>query len=449
MRQPKEVTKDEYDEFYKTTFKLYDEPMAYSHFMLEGQVEFRSVLFLPTDVPWELSQDMFNEVVKNVRLYVKRVFISESFKDQLLPRWLTFIKAIVDSDDLPLNVSRELLQKSRVLNIISKRLVRKAIDMFADLKEESPEKFTKLQRNFGQYLKVGVIEDNDNKERLLNLACFKSSSEEGRGERGTNLEEYVQRMPEGQKQIYYIAGSSRANAESSPVLEKLKKRGYEVLFALDQIDEIALQGIGRFKATGDKEFAVIDASKEDAKLDDLTEEEKKVEEKAKEDFADTLAFIKETLGSSKVDKVEVSTRLVDSPSALVQPQWGMSPQMQRFMKQRAKMEGEQVSGMNMAANLEVNTAHPAVQKVKTLKESGNEAAAKDMANLIYDVAAISSGYDVAEPASFAKRVIALMAGEELGQDATGAGAEDTKPKDSGKDEPDIQTPDPSDVEVID
>jgi heat shock protein beta len=154
MRAPKDVSKEEYDEFYKTTFKAYDTPDAYTHFSLEGQVEFRALLFLPSTVPWELSQDMFNEKVKAVKLFVKRVFISDSFEEELLPRWLSFLKGVVDSDDLPLNVSREILQKSRVLSIISKRLVRKSLDMFKDISKDEA-KFEAFNNNFGRYIKVG------------------------------------------------------------------------------------------------------------------------------------------------------------------------------------------------------------------------------------------------------------------------------------------------------
>jgi len=422
MRPPKEVTKEEYDEFYKTTFKAYDTPDAYAHFSMEGQVEFRALLFLPSALPWELSQDMFNEQVKAVRLFVKRVFISDSFDDKLLPRWLTFLKGMVDSDDLPLNVSRELLQKSRVLNIISKRLVRKALDMFTEIQEDE-EKFAAFTRNFGRYLKVGVIEDKDNKDALLKLASFSSSAS---GERGATLKEYKERMPEGQKQIYYISGASKAAASASPVLERLKKQGYEVLFALDQIDEIALQGVGKYD-----DVDVVDASKENADLGELSEEEKKAGDEAKEALGDTCAFIKEALGA-KVDKVEVSTRLTESPSALVQPQWGMSPQMQRFMKAQAAAAGQDdamMGGMGgMTCNMEVNAGHPAVLKVKSLRDGGNDKEATAMASLLYDVAAVSSGYEVDDPGAFAKRVVALMSGEDLAATVADAPAPAPEPE---------------------
>ena len=396
MRPPKEVTKDEYDEFYKTTFKAYDTPDAYTHFSLEGQVEFRAMLFLPSTVPWELSQDMFNEKVASlklepsrhlatphsqtpklprsphphtptllhshhptipqshsptvpqshnsspkahhispclqvtsVKLFVKRVFISESFEEQLLPRWLSFLKGVVDSDDLPLNVSREILQKSRVLSIISKRLVRKSLDMFKEIAKDE-EKFATFTKNFGRYIKVGLIEDKDNKDALLSLASF-ASSDDSVPERGTTIPEYKARMKEGQKQIYYVSGASKAAASSSPVLDRLKSQGFEVLFALDQIDEIALQGVGTFE-----ELEVIDAAKENVDLGEQSDAEKQAESAAKEDFKEVCEYLKETLGM-QVDKCEVSARLTKAPCALVQPQWGVSPQMQRFMRAQAPL----------------------------------------------------------------------------------------------------------------
>uniref|UniRef100_A0A7S2MDC2 Histidine kinase/HSP90-like ATPase domain-containing protein n=1 Tax=Haptolina brevifila TaxID=156173 RepID=A0A7S2MDC2_9EUKA len=403
MRDPKEINDEEYSEFYKTTFKAYDDPAAHVHFSLEGQVEFRAMLFCPSSVPWELSQDMFNDKVKPMKLFVKRVFISDQFDESLLPRWLSFLKGMVDSEDLPLNVSRELLQKSRVLSIISKRLVRKALDMFKDIAKDE-EKFEKFSNNFGRYIKVGVIEDKDNKDKLLDLATFVSSTQD----KVTTLPAYVSRMKEGQKQIYYLSGASKAAANASPVLEGLRNKGYEVILALDQIDEIALQGIGKFK-----DFDVIDASKENADLGDLSEEEKGEAESAKEELKAAMEYLKTTLGA-RVDKVDVSSRLTSSPSALVQPQWGMSPQMMKFMKAQAAAAGTDDAMMGgMASNLEINPKHPVIAKLKEMVGEGGDgvdAAAAGYAELIYDVAAVSSGYELSDPSSFAKRVVALMDG---------------------------------------
>jgi len=326
-----------------------------------------------------------------------------------------------------------------VLSIISKRLVRKALDMFKEIKKDE-EKFKRFSSNFGRYIKVGVIEDQSNKDALLEFATFTSSTDDA-----TALPDYVERMKEGQKQIYYVSGTSKEAAASSPVLERLKAQGYEVLFALDQIDEIALQGIGKFK-----DFDVIDASKENADLGDRSEEEKEKDEAAKEDLKETCSFVKEALGT-KVDKVEVSTRLTSSPSALVQPQWGMSPQMQRFMKaQAAAGGGADPMGMGMAANLEINPTHPVVLKLKGMAADPTESA-RQYAELLYEVAVVSSGYEITDPAGFARRVTALMADGEAGLEALGAEPEPAVPEAAATEEAaaaDEDEDSDDDVEVI-
>ena len=292
-----------------------------------------------------------------------------------------------------------------MLSIISKRLVRKALDRFKDLRKDEA-KWETFQSNFGRYLKVGVIEDTENKDKLLELATFASSTPE---DKPTSLPDYVSRMPTEQKQIYYLSGASKAAAASSPVLERLKKKGFEVLFALDQIDEIALQGVGKYK-----DFDVVDAAKENADLGEVSEEEKKEAEAAKEELKATTEFLKSALGS-RVDKVEVSSRLEESPSALVQPQWGMSPQMQRFMRAQAAAQGTEDAMMaGMAANLEINPKHPVVTRLQGMVAKGDEAssAASGYAELLYDVAAVASGYELTNPGAFAKRVVALMEGGE-------------------------------------
>jgi heat shock protein beta len=412
MREPDEVMDEDYTEFYKTTFGAYDEPMAKLHFSLEGQVEFRALVFLPPSVPWELSQDMFNTQVKPIKLYVKRVFISDQFSEELIPRWLQFMKGLVDSDDLPLNVSREILQKSRILTINRKRLVKKIIAMISSLKSDET-KWDTFNQNFGKYVKVGLIEDKENKDDILKLAAFPTSA----SDKPTTFGDYISRMKEGQKQIYYVSGASRSIALSSPALENLQKKGYEVLISLDQIDEVALQNVGKVQ-----EFEVVDAAKENAKVEE-TEEEKADIEKAKMDFNATTGFLKEVLGE-KVDKVEVSSRLESSPCALVQPQWGMSPAMQRFMKAQA-MNEKMGAGTASPANLEINANHEVIKKMQSMVAADGDKAsekATNYAKLVYDIAAVSSGWELKDPADFSKRVAALMEG---GADKLGSLSEET------------------------
>ena len=331
LRPPKEVEEDEYKEFYKSAFRAsYDEPQKWTHFRLEGQVECKALLYIPGILPFELSRDMFDENARNVRLYVKRVFINDKFED-IMPRWLKFVRGVVDSDDLPLNVSREILQKSKVLSIINKRLVRKSLDMFNELAEdEDSSKYIMFWNNFGKYIKVGVIEDNVNKKELLPLLRFFSSKS---GEEYTSFDQYIEGMPEGQKSIYYVTGEGKKNAMIQPVVEKLTSRGYEVLLMTEPLDEITIEAVQEYK-----DLKVVDATKEGIDLEDGDEDKKKEKQELNEKYADILEFLEVEL-DGKVQKVTVSTLLTDSPAALVQGAYGVSPTMQRYMRAQSVASG--------------------------------------------------------------------------------------------------------------
>lgn len=400
LRPPKEVDDEEYQDFYKTTFRAaYDEPMKWSHFVLEGQVECKSLLYIPGMLPFELSRDMFDENARNIRLYVKRVFINDKFED-LMPRWLKFVRGVVDSDDLPLNVSREILQKSKVLSIINKRLVRKSLDMILDLaKDEDESKYVMFWNNFGKYLKVGVVEDDRNRKEIASLLRFFSNKS---GEEFTSLDKYVEAMAEGQKSIYYVTGDGRENASMSPVIEKLASRGYEVLFATEPLDEIMMETLRSYK-----DFDVVDAAKENLKLDDEDEDAKKQKEVLRQEFQQVADYL-EVLLKGKIQKVVVTNLLTDSPAALVQGAYGMSPTMQRYMRAQAVASGGSLPEMNQAV-LEINPNHPIVRDLdRMVKEDKESKELEERALLIYDVAAMTSGYDVADTKQFAVRVMKLM-----------------------------------------
>jgi len=402
LRAPKEVEEDEYKEFYKSAFKAsYDEPQKWTHFRLEGQVDFKALLYIPGMLPFELSKDMFDENARNIRLYVKRVFINDKF-EEIMPRWLKFVRGVVDSDDLPLNVSREILQKSKVLSIINKRLVRKSIDMFYDIAEDEDEsKYVMFWNNFGKYLKVGVIEDDKNKKDLIPLLRFFSSKS---GEEYTSFSQYIEGMPEGQKSIYYVTGEGKKNAMIQPVVEKLTSRGYEVLLMTEPLDEITIEAINEYK-----DFKVLDATKEGLDLEDDNEEKKKEKEELNEKYADILEFLEVEL-KGKVQKVVVSTLLTDSPAALVQGAYGVSPTMQRYMKAQSVASGGDgnLGAMNQAV-LEINPKHPIVQDLDVMiKNSKSSDETRNFAMLMYDVASMTSGYEVSDNGEFAQRVMSLM-----------------------------------------
>jgi len=401
LRNPKDVPNEEYVSFYKSTFKAYDDPLAQTHFSLEGQVEFRSVLYVPSVLPFELSRNMFDEASRSMKLYVKRVFISDKF-EELLPRWLMFIRGLVDSDDLPLNVSREILQKSKILSIISKRLVKKCIDMFKTIQEDE-KKFETFNKNFGKYIKVGVIEDDDNRKDIAPLMTFFTSKS---GDKEDSLADYVERMVDGQKNIYYVTGDNKKMASMSPALEKCNKLGYEVIYACEPIDELALQGVAKFQ---DKE--ILDVAKENVDLGDVDENEKAKLEEAEKEYENTFEWLKDILGK-KVSKIRISKKLTESPAALTQGAYGMSPSMQRYMQAQAVAQGMDDSMFNMGisqAVLEINPSHPIIMSLKKQIEiAPDDEATKTSALLMYDVAALTGGYTLDDPKAFAERVTGMM-----------------------------------------
>jgi heat shock protein beta len=356
-------------------------------------------------LPFELSKDMFDENARNIRLYVKRVFINDKFED-LMPRWLKFVRGVVDSDDLPLNVSREILQKSKVLSIINKRLVRKSLDMIEAIADDEDEtKYILFWNNFGKYLKVGIIEDDRNRKEIAPLLRFFSSKS---GDEFTSLDTYVENMPEGQKSIYYVTGDGRAAASMSPVVEKLTSRGYEVLFATEPLDEIMFESLREFK-----DFDVVDAAKEGLSLDDEEDEEtKKEKENLAQEYKQVVEYL-EALLAGKVQKVTVSNLLTDSPAALVQGAYGMSPTMQRYMRAQTVASGSDLGldQMNQAV-MEINPKHPIVADLERMIKNNKEAKeTEEYALLMYDVASMTSGYDVKDMGGFAKRVMNLMHSE--------------------------------------
>ena len=400
LRPPKEVEEDEYKDFYKAAFRAsYDEPQKWTHFALEGQIECKALLYIPGMLPFDLSKDMFDENARNIRLYVKRVFINDKFED-LMPRWLKFVRGIVDSNDLPLNVSREILQKSKVLNIINKRLVRKSLDMFRELAEDEDEsKFIMFWNNFGKYLKVGVIEDDRNRGDIAPLLRFYSSKS---GEEYTSFDKYIDGMPEGQKSIYYVTGDGKENVEMSPVIEKLTGKGYEVLYSTEPVDEITLESVAEYK-----DFKLVDASKEGLDIED-DEETKKQKTDLEEQYSSVREYLEAQL-SGKINKVTVSTLLTNSPAALVQGAYGMSPTMQRYMRAQSVAQGAELNENMNQAVLEINPNHPIIQDLdKMVKGAQDDAETKNFAMLVYDVASMTSGYEVADAGDFAKRVMSLM-----------------------------------------
>eukprot|EP00929_Paragymnodinium_shiwhaense_P015898 TRINITY_DN1239_c0_g1_i11.p1 TRINITY_DN1239_c0_g1~~TRINITY_DN1239_c0_g1_i11.p1 ORF type:complete len:759 (+),score=267.80 TRINITY_DN1239_c0_g1_i11:106-2382(+) len=415
LRNPDVVNTSEYEEFYKTTFKAFDEPMATTHFKVEGQIEFRALLFIPSTMPFELTRDMFAEAGRAMRLYVKRVFINDKFED-LIPRWMTFVRGVIDSEDLPLNVGREILQKSRTLKIIRKRVVRKLLDTIQNLQDTEPEKYANFWNSYGKYFKVGLVEDLDYKDELKRFVRFWSSKS---GDNTTSLKEYVGRMKEGQDKIYFVTGDGKKAAEIAPAMEKMRQMDYEVLYMVEPLDEIVAQSINDFEGR-----KLVDINKAGALDLAKSEEEKKELEDTAKEYESLATWLKKQLGE-RVQKVQVSDRLVDSPAVLVQGEWGMSPMMQRYMKSQttsSQQDSAFAIGSRNQAILEINPQNTVIRKLKNAMETApEEVETEDMVMMIYETAALIGGYNIEDPGDFASRVNKLMEGKVMGNFGGSAG----------------------------
>jgi len=432
-RKPSSVTAEEYQAFYRTITKDTNDALAWSHFSAEGEISFKSILFIPKTAPFDLY-DKFYSKSNALKLYVRRVLISDEFED-LMPRYLNFIKGVVDSDDLPLNVSRETLSKSKVLRVMAKKLVRKALEMLKKLadesagkkvkdeddeeQEEAPEekekekeaaetsseepkedKYSQFFQQYGKSIKLGYIEDNANRSKLAKLLRFVTSKSDGKF---ISLQTYLNNAKESQKYIYYITGESIDQVVNSPFLEQLKKRDIEVLYMVDPLDEYLMNHMTEYES---KKFMSV--SKEGFKLDE-SEDEKTREKILKEKFSDLAAWMKTVYGD-KVEKVVVSNRIRSSPCVLVTGQYGWSANMERIMKKQAFANKDQQQYMVSKKTLEINPRHPLIKELKARSEQNpDDSELKDMANLLYDSALLNSGFDMASPTDFASRVYRVMA----------------------------------------
>ncbi|GIL68672.1 hypothetical protein Vafri_21916 [Volvox africanus] len=424
LRKPSEVTDEEYQKFYKAVSKDYSDALSYTHFRAEGDVEFRSILYIPSISPYDFYDKYYEKAQNGLKLYVRRVFISDDMKE-LIPRYLSFVKGIVDSDTLPLNVSREMLQQEAALKTIKKKVVRKVLDIIkkmseAEVKckamEEKGEtegkptekecgQYGKFWEQFGRSIKLGIIEDSTNRNRLAKLLRVYTSKS---GDKLTTLDEYISRMKEGQKSIYYLAGASKEEVANSPHLERLLRKGYEVIYFTDVLDEYVM---GHLLDYDDKKF--VNASKDDLKLSDKDEVEKKKDKELKEQFKDLTKWWKKVIDDSRLQAVKVSNRLATTPCVVVSGKYGQSANMERIMRAQAfsRSGGSFTPGQRV---LEINPRHPLVVALKDKLAAATEDTVDETtiasARLLYETALFESGFVPDDAKSFSQRVYSVLKG---------------------------------------
>merc|ERR1712223_1437671 len=414
-RNPDDISQEEYGEFYKSLTNDWEEHLAVKHFSVEGQLEFRALLFIPKRAPFDLFEN--KKTKNNIKLYARRVFIMDNC-EELIPEYLNFVKGVVDSEDLPLNISREMLQQNKILKVIRKNIVKKILDLVEEICEDK-DNFKKFYEQFGKNLKLGIHEDSTNRKKLAGYLRFAPSAS---GEDMCSLNDYVSRMKENQKDIYYITGESKEVVAASSFVEKLKKRGLEVVYMTEPIDEYVVQQLKEF----DGKNLVTDTN-EGLDLPEDEEEKKKMEEDKTK--YEALCKVMKDILDKKVEKVVVSSRLVSSPCCIVTSQYGWTANMERITTAPALRETSTMGYMAAKKHLEINPDHSIVENLRQKAEADkNDKSVKDLVLLLFETSLLSSGFSLEDPAIHAQRIhrmIKLGLGIDEDDEADAAVADDT------------------------
>lgn len=394
MRKKEDITSEEYNTFYKSLTNDWNEYQHVEHFSVEGQLVFKSILF----VPKRAAFDMFNQVKNNIKLYVRRVFITDDCKD-MIPDYLAFVKGVVDSEDLPLNISREMLQQNKILTVIKKNLVKRCLSMFAIIAEDV-DNYKNFYEQFSKNLKLGIYEDETNRPKIAKLLRYHSTKS---GDDMISLDNYIDRMSQDQEFIYYITGENKKSIENSPFIEKLKDKGFEVLFMCDPLDEYVVQQLTEYES---KKLMAV--TKEGLKLNE-TEDEKRQFELDNLSIEELCKFMKEVYGNA-VEKIVTSNRLADSPCCFVSSQYGWGANYERILKAQVTGSGGNAGMMGMMNKkiMEINPQHSIIKAIRDKNDIRTNKSVKDLIWLLYDISLLTSGYTIDEPVNFSKRIQNLI-----------------------------------------